>query len=121
MKIRIGAMTIAIMALLTSGGAGMIDAASAAKVINVPQRNHLAPHRTQLSPARTQHAYRQDGYGYGYGAYAASRYDRSRYDYSPYDYSSYDRPYGGWSYYYGRPYYYAPAPFSLGFDFGFGW
>ena len=119
MKIRIGAMTVAIMALLTIGDAGMIDTASAAKVISVPQRNHLAPQRTQLSPARTQRAYRQDGYGYG--AYDTSRYDRSRYDHSPYDHSPYDRPYGGWSYYLGRPYYYAPAPFPLGFDFGFGW
>jgi hypothetical protein len=119
MKIRIGAMTgaMTVMALLAIGDAGMIGPASAAKVISVP-RTHLAPQRTQLSPARTQRAY-QDRYGYG--PYDTSRYDRSRYDHSPYDYSPYDRPYGGWSYYVGRPYYYAPAPFPLGFDFGFGW
>jgi hypothetical protein len=29
--------------------------------------------------------------------------------------------YGGWGYYYGRPLHYIPAPFPLGFDFGFGW
>ena len=29
--------------------------------------------------------------------------------------------YGGWAYYYGRPLHYIPAPFPLGFDFGFGW
>jgi hypothetical protein len=55
------------------------------------------PQRTQLAPDRTRSATRQD-----HGAY-----DRS--------------PYSGWSYYYGRPYFYAPAPFPLGFDFGFGW
>ena len=121
MKIRIGAMTgaVAVMALLAIGGAGMIEPASAAKVIAVPYRTHLAPQRTQLSPARTQRVYRQDPYGYS--PYDTSRYDRSRYDHSRYDHSPYDRPYGGWSYYYGRPYLYAPAPFPLGFDFGFGW
>ena len=117
MKIRIGAMTV--MAVLATCSAGVMDAASAAKVITVPQPTYLAPQRTQLSPARTQRVYRQDGYGYG--AYDTSRYDRSRYDHSPYDYSRYDRPYGGWSYYLARPYYYVPAPFPLGFDFGFGW
>ena len=111
MRTWIGAMTL--MALLAIGDAGTINVASAAKVITVPQR-------TQLAPERTQRAYREDRYGYG--PYDRSRYDHSPYDYSPYDASSYDRsPYGGWSYYYGRPYFYAPAPFPLGFDFGFGW
>jgi hypothetical protein len=110
MRIWIGAMTL--VALLAIGDAGTINVASAAKVITVPQRTQLAPQRTQLGPDRT--GYRQDRYDYG--AYDTSRYDHSRYDYSPYD-----RPYGGWTYYYGRPYLYAPAPFPLGFDFGFGW
>jgi hypothetical protein len=109
MRIWIGAMTL--VALLAIGDAGTINVASAAKVITVPQRTQLAPDRT---------GYRQDRYGYG--AYDTSRYDHSRYDHSPYDTNAYDRPYaGGWSYYYGRPYLYAPAPFPLGFDFGFGW
>jgi hypothetical protein len=108
MKAWIGAMTL--MALLAIGDACTINLASAAKVITVPQRTQLAPDRT---------AYRQDRYGYG--AYAPSRYDHSPYDHSLYDYNSDERRYGGWSYYYGRPYLYAPAPFPLGFDFGFGW
>jgi hypothetical protein len=108
------------MALLAIGDAGMISTASAAKVISVPQRTQLDLYRTQLAPARSQRAYRQDRYDYG--PYDTSAYDRSRYDHSPYDYGPYDRPYGGgWTYYYGRPYLYAPAPFPLGFDFGFGW
>jgi hypothetical protein len=111
MRIWIGAMTL--VALLAIGDAGAINVASAAKVITVPQR-------TQLAPDRYQRAYREDRTGYG--AYDTSRYDHSRYDYSPYETNAYDRPYaGGWSYYYGRPYLYAPAPFPLGFDFGFGW
>jgi hypothetical protein len=113
MRIWIGAITL--MALLAIGDAGTIGAASAAKVIAVPQRTQLAPQRTQLAPERYQRAYRDDRTGYG-------RYDHSRYDHSPYDQNAYDRSaYGGWTYYYGRPYFYAPAPFPLGFDFGFGW
>jgi hypothetical protein len=109
-----------LMALLAIGDAGAINVASAAKVITFPQRTQLAPQRTQLAPERTQRAYREDRTGYG--PYDRSRYDHSPYDYSPYDYNAYDRPYGGgWTYYYGRPYFYAPAPFPLGFDFGFGW
>ena len=91
MKIWIGAMTL--MALLAIGDAGTIGIASAAKVITVPQR-------TKFVPARAQRAYRDDRAGYG-------RYDRA-----------YD---GGWTYYYGRPTFYIPAPFPLGFDFGLGW
>lgn len=110
MKTWIGAMTL--MALLAIGDAGTINMASAAKIITVPR---AAP----FTPARDQRAYRAERYGYG--AYDYSRYDTSRYDHSRYDYSPYDRsPYGG-TYYYGRPYFYAPAPFPLGFDFGFGW
>ena len=113
MKTWIGAMTL--MALLAIGDAGTINAASAAKVITVPQRTQLTPQRTQLAPDRYGRAYRQDRYGYG-------AYDYSRYDHSPHDYSPYDRAVdGGRTYYYGRPYFYAPAPFPLGFDFGFGW
>ena len=82
---------IPLMALLAIGDAGTIGVASAAKVITVPQR-------TKFAPARTQRAVHQDRAGYG----------------------PYDRD-GGWTYYYGRPYFYAPAPFPLGFDFGFGW
>ena len=90
---------IALTALLTAGDAATIGIASAAKVITVPQQ-------TKFVPARAQRAVRQDR---GYGPY-----DRG---YGPYD-RGYD---GGWTYYYGRPYFYAPAPFPLGFDFGFGW
>lgn len=116
MRTWIGAMTL--MALLAIGDAGTINVASAAKVITVPLRTQLAPQRTQLAPERTQPAYREDRHGYG--PYH-SPYDHSPYDHSPYDHSPYDRsPYGS-SYYYGRPYFYAPAPFPLGFDFGFGW
>jgi hypothetical protein len=99
MKTWMGAMTL--MALLAVGDAGTIGIASAAKVITVPQQ-------TKFVPARAQRAVRQDRAGYG-------RYDRG--GYGPYD-RGYD---GGWTYYYGRPYFYAPAPFPLGFDFGFGW
>jgi hypothetical protein len=88
---RIWIGAMTLMALLAVGDAGTIGIASAAKVITVPRATHFAP-------ARTQRAYRQAGYG------------------------PYDRQYGGgWTYYYGRPYIYAPAPFPLGFDFGFGW
>jgi hypothetical protein len=97
MKTWIGAITL--MALLGVGDAG-ISIASAAKVITVPRQ-------TKFVPARTQRAVRQDRADYG-------PYDR---DYGPYD-RGYD---GAWTYYYGRPYFYAPAPFPLGFDFGFGW
>jgi hypothetical protein len=108
MKTWIGAVT-----LVAAGCAGTVDIASAAKIITVPRA-------TQFTPARDQRAYR-DGRD-GQGAYDTSRYDRSRYDHSRYDHSPYDRSaYGGWTTYYGRPYFYAPAPFPLGFDFGFGW
>jgi hypothetical protein len=83
---------ITLMALLGAGDAGAISVASAAKVITVPRQ-------TKFVPARTQRTYRQDR------------------DYGPSD-RGYD---GAWTYYYGRPYFYAPAPFPLGFDFGFGW
>ena len=82
---------IPLMALLAIGDAGTIGIASAAKVIAVPQR-------AKFVPARAQRAYGQDRAG-------AGPYDRG----------------GGWTYYYGRPYFYAPAPFPLGFDFGLGW
>jgi hypothetical protein len=53
------------------------------------------PQRTKFVPARAQRVVRQDG--------ADRAYD------------------GGWTYYYGRPTFYVPAPFPLGFDFGLGW
>jgi hypothetical protein len=116
MKTWIGAMTLT--ALVAGGCIGTIDVASAAKVITVPR---AAP----FTPARDQRAYRADRTGYGAddrSPYDHSPYDHSRYDHSRYDHSAYDRSaYGGWTYYYGRPYFYAPAPFPLGFDFGFGW
>ncbi len=112
MKIWIG--TVTLMALVAAGSAGTIDIASAAKVITVPRA-------TLFTPARDQRAYRHGRAGDG--AYDYSRYDYSRYDHSRYDHSRYDRSAygGGWTYYYGRPFYYVPAPFPLGFDFGFGW
>jgi hypothetical protein len=84
---------IVLLAGLSIGDAGAFSMASAAKVITVPQQ-------TKFVPARAQRVVRQDRAGYG-----------------PYD-RGYD---GAWTYYYGRPYFYAPAPFPLGFDFGFGW
>jgi hypothetical protein len=78
--------------VVMAGGIGTIDVASAAKIITVPQF-----HAADRNAPRRIHR--------------DVRYDRS-----------YDQPYaGGWTYYYGRPYYYAPAPFPFGFDFGFGW
>jgi hypothetical protein len=108
MKSWIGAVTLMALA---AAGAGTTDIASAAKVITVPRP---AP----FTPARDQRATRAERAGYG--GYDRSPYDTSRYDRSRYDTSRYDRSYydGG---YYGRPYLYIPAPFPLGFDFGFGW
>jgi hypothetical protein len=84
---------IALLAGLSIGDAGGIGSASAAKIISVPQQ-------TKFVPARAQRGVRRDRAGYG----------------------AYDRGYdGAWTYYDGRPYFYAPAPFPLGFDFGFGW
>jgi hypothetical protein len=97
MKRWIGAAMLT--ALVAAGGIGTIDAASAAKIITVPQFRAANAAELESQP-RTRRGTRSDRYG-----------DRG-----------YDRPYdGGWTYYYGRPYYYAPAPFPLGFDFGFGW
>lgn len=88
---RIWIGAMTLMALLAIGDAATINIASAAKVITVPRA-------TQFVPAGDRRAYRQHRY-------------------SPVD-RGVD---GGWTYYYGRPYFYAPAPFPLGFDFGFGW
>jgi hypothetical protein len=86
-------------ALVAAGSVGTIDVASAAKIITVPQYVRPAAQFDPGSPRRR-----------------AADYDRE------YDARGYDQRYsGGWTYYYGRPYYYAPAPFPLGFDFGFGW
>jgi hypothetical protein len=79
-------------ALVATGSAGTIDIAAAAKIITVPQ--------FRAATAADLNAQRRRGV---------------RYDWST------DQPYaGGWTYYYGRPYFYAPAPFPFGFDFGFG-
>jgi hypothetical protein len=82
-------------ALVAAGGIGTSDVASAAKIITVPQ--FRAANAAEFKASRRIHR--------------DVRYDRA-----------YDQPYsGGWTYYYGRPYFYAPAPFPFGFDFGFGW
>jgi putative NADH-flavin reductase len=79
-------------ALVAAGGIGTIDVASAAKIITVPQ--FRAANAADLKAQRRIHR--------------DVRYEQST-----------DQPYsGGWTYYYGRPYYYAPAPFPFGFDFG---
>jgi hypothetical protein len=91
MKRWIGAAMLT--ALVAAGSVGAIDTASAAKIITVPQ--FRAANAADLNAQRRR----------------AVRYDRST-----------DEPYAsGWTYYYGRPYFYAPAPFPFGFDFGFGW
>ena len=99
MKTWIGATALA--ALVAVGSAGTIDVASAAKIITVPQKVRAA-NAADLNAQRITHrAYRNDRYG-------DRRVDERYYD-------------GGWTTYYGRPYLYIPAPFPLGFDFGFGW
>jgi hypothetical protein len=83
-------------ALVVAGGIGTIDVAAAAKIITVPQRVRAAHAADLTAQGVTHRTYRQARYG--------------------------AQPYaGGWTYYYGRPFYYVPAPFPLGFDFGFGW
>ena len=99
MKTWIGAATLAAFAAV--GSTGTIDVASAAKIITVPQKVRSANAADIDAQRITHRAYRNDRYG-------DRRYDRQ-----------YDG--GGWTYYYGRPYLYIPAPFPLGFDFGFGW
>jgi hypothetical protein len=47
----------------------------------------------------------------------AARYQRERATVRPYG----EPYYAGGAYYYARPFFYIPAPFPLGFDFGFGW
>jgi hypothetical protein len=97
MKTWIGATTL--LALVAVADIGAIDNAAAAKIITVPQFRAAHAADTDVQP-RLRRGTRSDRYA-----------DRG-----------YDRPYdGGWTYYYGRPYYYAPAPFPFGFDFGFGW
>jgi hypothetical protein len=99
MKTWIGSTALAAFAVV--GSIGTIDVAAAAEIISVPQRVRAA-NAADLDAQRITHrAYRNDRYGY-----------RRR-----------DQQYagGGWAYYYGRPTLYIPAPFPLGFDFGFGW
>jgi hypothetical protein len=87
--------------LVAVSSTGTIDVASAAKIITVPQKVRAA-NAADLNAQRITHrAYRNDRYG-------ERRYDQQSYG-------------DGWTYYYGRPYLYIPAPFPLGFDFGFGW
>jgi hypothetical protein len=99
----------AMAALVAAGNVGISDVASAAKIITVPQRAQPAEFdpgaQRRIQRRAWDERYRQDDQ-------PASE-ERYRQDDQPY--------YGGWTYYYGRPYYYAPAPFPLGFDFGFGW
>jgi hypothetical protein len=75
-----------------AGSVGTIDVASAAKVITVPRATHVHPARYYRAPDAR-------GTVRPYG--------------EPY--------YAGGAYYYARPFFYIPAPFPLGFDFGFGW
>jgi hypothetical protein len=95
MKRWIGAAALAVAAAASLSAS---EVASAAKIITVPQRAQPAAEFDPGSPRRI---------------HRDTRYDRYRASDRAYD--------GGWTYYYGRPYYYAPAPFPLGFDFGFGW
>jgi hypothetical protein len=100
----------ALAALVAAGGFAAIDAASAAKIITVQQRAQPAdefdPGSQRGIPRRAwDERYRQDE--------QPAPDERYRQDDQPHD--------GGWTYYYGRPYFYVPAPFPLGFDFGFGW
>ena len=83
---------IAATALAALAVAGSADIAAAAKVITVP-RGHVQTARTYRAAPDTRATVRP------YGA--------------PY--------YPGGEYYYARPFFYIPAPFPLGFDFGFGW
>ena len=79
-------------ALVAFAAGGSVDTASAAKVISVPRATHLHAVRYDRAPDARATVRR-------YGA--------------PY--------YAGGAYYYARPFFYIPAPFPLGFDFGFGW
>lgn len=78
--------------LAAFAAAGSVDTASAAKVITVPRATHVHAARYDRAPDPRATVRR-------YG--------------EPY--------YAGGAYYYARPFFYIPAPFPLGFDFGFGW
>ncbi len=73
--------------------ASTADIASAAKVITVPRATHVHAARYYRAPPDARATVRPYG--------------------DPY--------YAGGAYYYARPFFYIPAPFPLGFDFGFGW
>lgn len=94
MKVWIGAAALG--AVLVAGGATAISPAPAAAA-NPAVRTESAQvtDRTSRRRARRHH----------------------RHSYHP----SYRATYSGPPHYLGRPIYYAPAPFPLGFDFGFGW
>ena len=82
-----------LMALVTAGSVSVVEPAAAAKVITVARASPVYGPRHHRAHLDERAAIRPYG--------------------SPY--------YAGWTYYYGRPFYYMPAPFPLGFDFGFGW
>ena len=91
MKGWIGAATL--LAFAATGSVGTVDIASAAKVITVPRATHVHAARYYRAPPDARATVRPYG--------------------EPY--------YAGGAYYYARPFFYIPAPFPLGFDFGFGW
>jgi hypothetical protein len=97
MKGWIGAATLA--AVLVAGGAAAIGSAPAATA-NPMLRTESAGITDLASRRRAHRAYRPYHNTY---------------------HPSYRATYSGPPQYLGRPTYYVPAPFPLGFDFGFGW
>jgi hypothetical protein len=82
-----------LLAFTAAGCVGTPDIASAAKVISVPRATHVQTARYYRAQPDARATVRPYG--------------------EPY--------YPGGAYYYARPFFYIPAPFPLGFDFGFGW
>jgi hypothetical protein len=91
MKSWVGAATL--LGFAVAGSVGPVDSAVAAKVITGPRAKSVHTVRYDRAPPDTRAAIRPYG--------------------EPY--------YAGGGYYYARPFFYIPAPFPLGFDFGFGW
>ena len=84
--------TATLLATAAAASVGPVDIAAAAKVITVPRAHvHIARYHRGVPDRRST-----------IRPYA-----------EPY--------YAGGAYYYARPFFYIPAPFPLGFDFGFGW